>query len=508
MASTHTETLNVNNTYSVESPTVKGYVLADESQSVISGTMPAKDVTVTVIYHKVEVMLSKVAVDSKGKEVTPLYEYVEGETVRFKLSITNSGEAIVKSYTVTDTLSSELSFSGTQANGTQVSGNTLTWEVSDLAVGETREITVVTKVNYDSWSTTPQETYHDIADVTLATGKEKTMTRYNYNQYKNNKDYINCSFHVYNSQRGEVPFEDGTTQYNGGYTAIGYGRVNGIKYNSELTSIENLNSVIDTHNLVETVIDYAPNYDPGEGKVVLWYVSKTITATTETINGKSAYITHHVDGIVVDLNDIYAVTNTIKGSSEETASDIILVKDTGVTINAGTYVKTSTLTTTRGVMTAVVEDTNNGVLTVNNVETVIEKIDEVDSINTTVIEKTQVSENVVENTIENTVIGETENNNVVENKILDNVIENNIIDNEVQENTVDESVVEENNTVQNIVDNNVDNTVVESVDNNIEENVENLENVVENSVVLEKKDEPVDENIENADLENETTVNE
>ena len=57
--------------------------------------MPANDVIVTVIYHKVEVKLSKIAVDSKGKEVEPVYKYSEGETVRVKLTHTNSGEAVV-----------------------------------------------------------------------------------------------------------------------------------------------------------------------------------------------------------------------------------------------------------------------------------------------------------------------------------------------------------------------------------------------------------------------------
>ena len=56
------------------------------------------------------------------------------------------------------------------------------------------------------------------------------------------------------------------------------------------TSIEDLNSVIDTHNLVQDKIVYAPNYNPGSGKIVLWYVSKTIRGIEESYGNKTCYI--------------------------------------------------------------------------------------------------------------------------------------------------------------------------------------------------------------------------
>ena len=262
------------------------------------------DVRYVATYSKeaVNVTLSKMAVDSNGKEVLPLHEYSEGDTVNYKLTITNNGTKTIKTYTVTDTLVSELSFNGTQPDGTSVNGNTLTWTISDLGAKETKSIIIKTKINSNAWSTRPQSSYNAIDVV---------------NTNKTNKE-TNCTFYIYNSENGEVPFENGTTQYpgTGKYKEVGKGRVSGEKYNSNLTSIENLNSVIDTHNMIEDVIEYGPEYDPGEGKIVLWYVSKNVY-----------FGSYHVDGVVVDLNDIYAVTNNIKGSSNAIATDTILVKD-------------------------------------------------------------------------------------------------------------------------------------------------------------------------------------
>ena len=47
-------------TYSIDSPNVAGYRLVDSDQSVISGTMPAEDVTVNVYYRKTLLSLEKV----------------------------------------------------------------------------------------------------------------------------------------------------------------------------------------------------------------------------------------------------------------------------------------------------------------------------------------------------------------------------------------------------------------------------------------------------------------
>ena len=277
----------------------------------------------------------------------------------------------------------------------------------------------------------------------LANGNEITIRESQYKgptktAYDTNENYINCSFYIYNSQRGEVPFENGSTQYTGGYTAVGFGRVSGIAYNSSLTSIEDLNSVIDTHNLVQDKIVYAPNYNPGSGKIVLWYVSKTIRGTEESYGNKTCYIKYHVDGIVVDLNNVYAVTNRITGSNGSSSGDMVLVLDdsttsTGITTNDTVRPATASATT-RAI---------NPFANVENKESIV------------------VSSNTMTNTVTNT----------VENKVVENVVENNVED-EVIENTVVENVVvEEVETVQNeVVENVIEEVVTEEV---IEEEVVN-----------------------------------
>lgn len=53
VAPVHTETLKEGDSYEQTSPVVEGYVLADVTQSTISGTMPAESVVVTVYYVRV-----------------------------------------------------------------------------------------------------------------------------------------------------------------------------------------------------------------------------------------------------------------------------------------------------------------------------------------------------------------------------------------------------------------------------------------------------------------------
>ena len=428
---------------------IDGYGFHSTDKATLTVTRDATNNVINIYYEAINVTLTKMAVDSNGNEVLPLHKFEEGDIVRFKLSVKNNGSTTVKNYTVTDVLPSELSFYGTQPTGTTVNGNTLTWTINDLAAGATANITVVTKVNNDSWSSSPQDTYHSRDGVMLANGTETKIRKSSYRgdtktKYDNDENYINASFHLYNSQRGEVPFENGNTQYEGGYTTVGFGRVKGAAYNSALTSIEDLNSVIDTHNIVQDYIVYAPNYNPGTGKIVLWYVSKIQQyngwdlSSDETYNGETAYIRYHVDGIVVDLNNVYAVTNRITGSNGSVSDDMVLVLDdsttsTGITTNDTVRPATASATT-RAV---------NPFANIDNTESIVVS--------------SNTMTNTVTNTVENTVI-----ENVVENKVEDEVIENTVVEN---------VVVEEVETVQNeVVENVIEEVVTEEV---IEEEVVN-----------------------------------
>ena len=351
------DTLTVNKAEINTTDKYAGYKL-DTENTIIPDTVESG--TVIKVYYitdptqVVDVVLTKNVVDENGDEVETLYEFKEGDIVRFKLTVTNKGTISSDTYTVTDTLPSELSFSGIQPADTIIDGNTLTWTITNLGAGESKSITIVTTINYDKWSTRPNSLYNGIDDVVVETGNENIMTQNQYNSnnanknlYKNDSSYINCSFNIYNSQNGEVPKEDGNEHHAGGYTTIGFGRVSGIEYDKTLRSVDNLNAVIAAHNKVQDKIVFAPNYDPGPGKVVLWYVSKKQEynwgfwvqdlSKNETVDGTTAYIQYHVDGIIVDLEDVYSVSNTAKGSNNVTSTDSILVKNTvnGVTEQNG-----------------------------------------------------------------------------------------------------------------------------------------------------------------------------
>ena len=340
-----------------------GYSYISMDPETIEGSEVASGTVITLKYEAIDVTLTKTAVDRLGREVEPLYQYSEEETVYFKLTVTNNcSAATVEKYTVTDTLTPELSFKGQQPYGTSVSGNTLTWTINDLPAGESESITITTKVNTDAWQ--GESNLHEIQPPPKTPpGQGKLMTKNEYDNgttnwwggiettarenqyaYENTDQYCNASFHLYKSSNGEIPHEDGdTTKYpNSNYTNVGFGRIESISYDTTLSSVENLNVVIDQHNRVVDIINYAPTYDDLEdGQVILWYVAKN-EAGDFTINGETGYVKYHVDGIVVDLTNIYTIRNTATGSDGESASDEILAKDNSV--NAFTTAKIRVLT--------------------------------------------------------------------------------------------------------------------------------------------------------------------
>ena len=328
--------------------TINGYTPDAQQKSI---TIVAEGNVITFYYEKIDVTITKTAVDERGREVEPLYEYREEETVYFKISVTNNSRtATIDEYTVTDTLTQELSFKGNQPAGTSVNGNTLTWTINDLRAGETESITITTKVNTDKWQS--ESNLHDIITPPEAPeGKGKLMTKSEYdngtfglwgsgtsareNQYAYNytDEYCNTSFHVYKSANGEIPHEDGTTHYPvENYIHVGFGRISELSHDETLSSVENLNVVIDQNNKVVVGINYAPVYNGLEdGQIILWYVAKSEEGE-ETINGETGYVKYHVDGIIVDLTNIYTIRNTATGSDGESAYDEILAKDSSTNL--------------------------------------------------------------------------------------------------------------------------------------------------------------------------------
>ena len=427
--------------------TINGYNYDSVDKETL--TITTGENVINIYYVKIDVTLTKTAL-AGGVEAKPLYKFKEGDVVKFKLVVTNNSSThTVRNYVVTDTLPSELSYYGTQPDGTNVSGNVLTWTIDKIEPNESKEIIITTKVNQDQWS--GDKYLHDIKSVTTASGNEKAMTEFTYNEakynykewkweypnkeeYESNTLYYNCAFYVYDSKHGEIPYEDGSTHYDPkNYSAVGFGRVSDVEYDKTLSNVDDINKVIDGHNNVADNIVYAPKYNPGKGKVVLWYVAKKIDpAKNEKINKTKAYVKYHVDGIIVDLNDIYSVKNEIKGSDGKTASDIILVKDDG----------SSKITSLARMIPA------NRVIYFDNKEEVNNKPEVI------------TENNVVENKVNDKVAIENDNSNKIENNttINNDVNENDMTKNEVEEEKKEEikNTILENNKTEEINNEEID----------------------------------------------------
>ena len=97
-----------------------GYVFEKTEPNAIPDTI-ANGGVIKVYYEKINVTLSKIAVDSTGKDMPAIYNYKVGEDVRFKLTITNNGNTAIESYTVVDNLPDKLDFKGEQPDGTELS---------------------------------------------------------------------------------------------------------------------------------------------------------------------------------------------------------------------------------------------------------------------------------------------------------------------------------------------------------------------------------------------------
>ena len=451
----------------------EGYTFSGWSE--VPATMPAENVIVTGYFEAINVTLTKTAVDSNGNEVLPLYQYRAGDTVKYRLTVTNNGNLPISEYTVTDTLPQELRFASSEG----ITGNTLTWNIENLAAGQTATRTITTILNDSStWQT---KTSSDLANI---------------NKPSTTKDgEANCLFSIYTAgTNGEIPVEDGKhhEEYkNENYEKIGFGRVTDIAYNENLSSIDNLDIVKTTNNTVVNKIVYAPDYDPGEGKVVLWYVAKDMGYDDgpHNVGTETKFVRYHVDGIVVDVNDVYSIRNTVTGLyGAEVAYDIIQAKKPSNTSTQAAYADAPSAQTY-----SVASYTSSNLLTrfcladITETEKAIKTLEQIKTENTNINNNLTTNTNNEENKEEvknvnevtnttNTVVEETTNN--VET--ITNVIEdaNNIVEevNGETVNTVAETNKEETvNTVTEINEEETTNTVESEIAENTDnENVNDI----------------------------------
>lgn len=102
-------------------------------------------------------------------------KFAPGETITFKISVTNSGDAVISNVTVTDTLPVYVSFVAGPGN---FDSNTkkLTFQVTNLNPGETREFTLTGKVADSNTLPSNQTVTCDVnqAQATADNGQKST----------------------------------------------------------------------------------------------------------------------------------------------------------------------------------------------------------------------------------------------------------------------------------------------------------------------------------------------
>ncbi|MCC7142305.1 MAG: DUF11 domain-containing protein, partial [Candidatus Eisenbacteria bacterium] len=98
-------------------------------------------------------------------------ELVAGELADYLLQITNRGESVLHSVTVSDILPSDLSYVASEPTPIEAPAGTLTWELADLAPGESHQITLRALVDFD-----PSSTITNTAGVTALTPGNVSVT--------------------------------------------------------------------------------------------------------------------------------------------------------------------------------------------------------------------------------------------------------------------------------------------------------------------------------------------
>ena len=489
--------------------TIDGYIYNSvDKEKLVIGT---GNNVINIYYEKINVTITKIAVDARGQEVEALYKYNEGEKVYYRLSVKNNGSSTIPSYTVTDTLPQELRY----ANGQEgVSGNTLTWNITNLSAGATTTKTITTIVNDKStWQTEVEDATPEATIPTKKTGKAMNYWEYvrNTNKYNTNSEYYNCSFHLYNSQNGEVPHEDGSTQYPAeNYSHVGFGRVDGIEYNTELSSIQDLNTIINTNNLVAQKITYAPEYPEIEGKLILWYVAKEINWAEETINGTTAFVKYHVDGVIVDINEVYSITNTAIGSDGKTASDMILASEERGAVSLAMNLMSKATTEDIANIESRINEVENEVE--NEAENEVEKAEKEEIKNDNEKEETENKDN---NKLDNKNEIEKETENLDDEKNDSNVVTKPnecVEDEEINNNEVDssETTIEDNlnektdSSMKNEVATetpNTDNQKENTVNNSLSEETNNNQTVDKEIINKTEDSKNINTNIKNNDMQ-------
>lgn len=142
---THHESLLPESSYSVESPVLEHYLLEDEAQKVIEGTL-SSDTTIKVYYKKIPDL--KKTVQSNDEDVNEKY-IQNGQELTYSLEVENPFNREMN-YVVEDTVHSGLDIITINQNG-EKKDNTITWNLT-LPANSKKIVSFAAKTNGDGLS--------------------------------------------------------------------------------------------------------------------------------------------------------------------------------------------------------------------------------------------------------------------------------------------------------------------------------------------------------------------
>ena len=112
-------------TYTVPSPDVTGYMLDDNAQKTVTGTMPKRNHLIKVYYVK-PTPPTKTVTNDAGKDIHQKYVN-DGDTLHYAITLINPAST-EKEYTITDQIPGNVTVKNIE-NGGKLEGNTITWTV-------------------------------------------------------------------------------------------------------------------------------------------------------------------------------------------------------------------------------------------------------------------------------------------------------------------------------------------------------------------------------------------
>ncbi len=143
----HSELLASGSSYSVKSPTINNYLLYDENQDTISGTL-SSDTTVQVYYKKLPDF--KKTVTSKNQDINGKY-IQKGQELTYTLDIENPYNRAMQ-FTIEDEVPNGIDIVNINQNG-EKNGNKITWNLT-LPANSKGSVSFVAKANIDGASIT------------------------------------------------------------------------------------------------------------------------------------------------------------------------------------------------------------------------------------------------------------------------------------------------------------------------------------------------------------------